>query len=49
MKPKNISRVCIKLSGNFSDFFIIHGNFFSAILLVIFSNKTVYYILKFDI
>ena len=25
MKPKNISRVCIKLSGNFSDFLIIHG------------------------
>lgn len=49
MKPKNISRVCIKLSGNFSDFFIIHGNFFCARLLVIFSNKTVCFILTFDI
>lgn len=25
MKPKYISRMCIKLSGNFSDLFIIHG------------------------
>ncbi len=40
MKPKYISRVCIKLSGNFSDLFIIHGKVFNAIHFLRFINKS---------